>query len=87
MERVYHPAFGWLTDEEDIRVYLRQQEEEEYRKMMEKAYDAEYNRMLEMEAEDYHEYEVEMYENPEYEGKPISFEKWLEKKYGKNIWQ
>ena len=39
MEKVYHPAFGWLTDEEDIRVYERQQEQAEYEKQMQKEYE------------------------------------------------
>ena len=83
MERVYHPSFGWLTDEEDIRVYQHQLEREEHEAMMQKAYEEEYNRMMEKEAEDYYEYESEMYENPEYADNPISFENWLKIKYKK----
>ena len=82
-ERFFHPAFGYLTDEEDIRIAKRQQAEAEYYKAMEKAYEEEYRKVCEQEAADYDEYARDMDCNPRYEGKPISFEKWLEIKYPK----
>ena len=41
--------FGLLTDEEDIRIYERQQEEESYYKAMEKQMEEDYYRQLEEE--------------------------------------
>ena len=48
-EKVYHPVFGLLTDEEDIMVYELQQARDEYYNQMERAYEEEYHEQCEKE--------------------------------------
>ena len=55
MDRIYTPEFGYLTDEEDIRIYKRQQQEKEYMEQYQKAMEEEYYK--EMEEEYYREME------------------------------
>ena len=73
-EKFYHPAFGWLTDEEDIRIAKRQQSEDDY-------YRAMHESMLDQEAHEYSEWLIEMHSTPIYEDNPITFEEWCNMKY------
>ena len=52
-EHIYHPAFGYLTDEDDIRIFRRQQEEEEYNKQYEDFLQKEYEKQCQKEQELY----------------------------------
>lgn len=84
MEEYIHPVFGKLTDEEDIRIFKRQQLQEKYDKDYEKAMEEEYQRQCELESKDYEQYLYEVSQLEKYGTKNIiSFEDWLKIKYKK----